>query len=132
VSHRLDTEHAIRGIKTAAHTHSQCFGESRMVPGMPQLSTLWRGDYALADAFWTWAVTLGVLVNVVTSVLFLILITQDLAWPALVIGYGVSLPYNLVALVGVWRSAARYDGPVIHADLARGATVVLMATLSLT
>lgn len=75
---------------------------------------------------------MGLLVNVVTSVLFLMLITQYLAWAALLVGYGVSLPYNAVALVGVWRAAARYDGPAIHADLARGATVLLMAALSLT
>ncbi|WP_116134788.1 hypothetical protein [Tropicimonas sp. IMCC34043] len=99
---------------------------------MSQLRTLWRGDYALADAFWTWAVTVGLLVNVATSLLFLILITQDQPWAALLIGYGVSLPYNFVAIVGVWRAAARYHGPAIHADLARGATVVLMAALSLT
>jgi len=77
-------------------------------------------------------VTVGLLVNVVTSMLFLILIMQDLAWAALLIGYGVSLPYNVVATVGVWRAAVRYDGPAIHADLARGATVLLMAALSLT
>ncbi|GGC10719.1 hypothetical protein GCM10011363_29250 [Marivita lacus] len=99
---------------------------------MLQLRTLWRGDYALSDAFWTWALTVGLLVNVVTSVLFLFLITQDLAWAALLVGYGVSLPYNVVAVIGVWRAAARYDGPTIHADLARGATVVLMTVLSLT
>lgn len=99
---------------------------------MSRLRTLWRGDYALSDAFWTWAVTVGLLVNIVTSVLFLILIMQDLAWAALIIGYGVSLPYNVVATVGVWRAASRYDGPAIHADLARGATVALMAALSLT
>lgn len=99
---------------------------------MSRLRTLWRGDYALADAFWTWAVIVGLVVNVSTSLLFLVLITQDQPWFALLIGYGVSLPYNLMATVGVWRSAARYDGPAIYADLARGATVMLMALLSLT
>ena len=96
------------------------------------LIALWRGDLPLREAFWTWAVTVGLLVNVVTSVLFLILIVQDLAWAALFIGYGVSLPYNVVATVGVWRAAVHYDGPAIHADLARGATVLLMVALSLT
>jgi hypothetical protein len=99
---------------------------------MMNLVALWRGDLPLREAFWTWAVTVGLLVNVVTSVLFLILIMQDLAWAALIIGYGVSLPYNVVATVGVWGAASRYDGPAIHADLARGVTVALMAALSLT
>ncbi len=99
---------------------------------MKNLNALWRGELPLNDAFWTWAVTVALLVNISTSVLFLILIMQDQAWAALLIGYGVSLPYNVVAIVGVWRAAGRYDGPAIHADLARGATVLLMAVLSLT
>lgn len=99
---------------------------------MKALGDLWRGDLPLGAAFWTFAVTIGLAVNVTTSILFLILIANDLALPALVVGYGLSLPYNLVAVVGVWRSAARHDGPEVQADLARGAVLVLMAVLSLT
>lgn len=99
---------------------------------MKALGDLWRGDLPLGTAFWTFAVTIGLVVNVTTSILFLILIVNDLALPALVVGYGMSLPYNLVAVVGVWRSAARHDGPEVQADLARGAVLVLMAVLSLT
>ena len=99
---------------------------------MSKLRTLWRGEYPLADAFWTWAVTVGLFVNVTTSVLFVVMIMRDWPWAALLIGYGVSLPYNAVAVVGVWRSASRYEGPAIHADMARAATAILMAVLSLT
>ena len=42
------------------------------------------------------------------------------------------IAYNLVALGGVWRSAARHEGPQAQADLARGASVIWMAVLSLT
>jgi hypothetical protein len=65
-------------------------------------------------------------------VLFVIMIMHDWHWLALLLGYGILLPYNAVAVVAVWRSASRYDGPAIHADLARAATVILMAVLSLT
>jgi len=99
---------------------------------MKKLHALWAGDLPLDDAFWTWGVTLGLLVNVVTSLLFLTFITLDHPWPALLVGYGLSLPYNLVAVVGVWRSASRYRGPALHATLARSAILVLMAALSLT
>lgn len=98
---------------------------------MSQLRRFWRGDVVLADAFWIWTVTFGLLVNVSTSVLFLILIMEDFPWMALLIGYGVSLSYNVVAIVGVWRSADRYRGPAIHANVARGSTILLMMTLSL-
>ena len=99
---------------------------------MEKLKALWRGDLSLGDAFWTWAVMNGLLVNVTTSILFLILITQDLPVPALLVGYGLSVPYNIVAVVGVWRSAARHDAPKLHADLARATSVILMTVLSLT
>ena len=93
---------------------------------------LWRGDLPLSEAFWTGAVTVGLAVNVATSLLFLALITLDMPWLALVVGYGISLPYNVLAVVGVWRSSARHDGPPLQVELARGATITLMAVLSLT
>jgi hypothetical protein len=97
-----------------------------------KLAALWSGDLALDEAFWTWAVTVGVLINGATSILFLVLIFQDRPLAAVVAGYAVSVPYNVVATVGVWRSAARYAGPPLHADLARIASAVLMAVLTLT
>ncbi len=99
---------------------------------MTKLASLWSGDLALDDAFWTWAVTVGLLVNIATSILFLVLILGDRPLSAIVAGYGLSVPYNIVATVGVWRSAARYAGPPFHAELARVATVILMAALTLT
>ena len=99
---------------------------------MTKLLALWSGDLVLNEAFWTWTVTVGLLVNIATSILFLVLILQDLPLAAVLVGYGLSVPYNIVATVGVWRSAARYRGPSLHADLARIASVLLMAALTLT
>jgi hypothetical protein len=99
---------------------------------MGRLHDLWQGRVALRDAFWTWALSVGLGVNVVTSLAFLGLMTQDMPVIALLIGYGVSLPYNVLAVVGVWRAAARYEGPAFHADLARGLTLAVMAILSFT
>ena len=99
---------------------------------MEKLKALWKGDLPLRDAFWNWAVTAGLLVNVVTSLLFLMLITLDQDLLALLLGYGLSVPYNLLVVVGVWRSASRYEGPEAYADLAKGMTVIMMIVLSLT
>ena len=41
-------------------------------------------------------------------------------------------PYNALAVIGVWRSAARYQGPGGHAKLARIATVTVVPVLSVT
>ena len=99
---------------------------------MKKLRALWLGTLPLDEAFWTWTVIVGLVVNVTTSILFLALIAADRPWLALLIGYGCSVPYNVVAVTGVWRSAARYHGPDLHAQLARGASLLMMTLLSLT
>ena len=99
---------------------------------MSRLRALWSGDLPLGEAFWTYAVAIGLAVNLITSLLFLVLISADQALMALIVGYGLSVPYNVVALVGVWRAAARYEGERIHADLARLVSLVGMVLLTLT
>ena len=99
---------------------------------MKGVGRLWSGELPLQEAFWTWAVVVGLVINVTTSVLFLALMLAD--WPiaALVLGYGFSVPYNVIAVVGVWRSADRYPGDRRWADLARIAVVLGMVLLSIT
>ena len=99
---------------------------------MRKLGALWAGQLPLGEAFWSFAVLIGLAVNLTTSLLFLALISADRPIAALLVGYGMSVPYNLLALVGVWRSAANYPGNRFQADLARIATLVLMVVLSLT
>jgi hypothetical protein len=98
---------------------------------MRKLRALWSGDLPLREAFWTYAVAGGVAVNGVTTLLLFVLLAADRPIAALLVGYGLPLPYNLAALVGVWRSAGRHAGRPLHADLARIVTPVLIAALSL-
>lgn len=99
---------------------------------MRKLRDLWSGALPLGEAFWTFAIGIALLVNLTTSGLFLVLIMYDRPFAALFVGYVLSVPYNIVALVGVWRSAARYEGQAGLADLARIVTLVAMLVLSLT
>jgi len=97
---------------------------------MKAMRRLWKGKLPLAQAFWNWAVVGGIAVNVLTSILFLALIMGDRIVAAFVVGYALSVPYNIVATLGVWRSAARYEGDCRCADLARFVTVAGMILLS--
>ncbi len=99
---------------------------------MKHMILLYRGDLPLEDAFWKWAVVGGLIVNLVSSVLFLFLIIADHPISALIVGYAFSVPYNFIVSVGVWRSADRYGGERRWAELARLATVVGMIVLSVT
>ena len=96
------------------------------------LRRLWRGELPLADAFWNWAVIGGLAVNFASTFGLLVLLTFDRPVAALLVGHAVSLPYNIVAGVGVWRSAARYEGPPRLAGLARLLTAIGLTVLSLT
>ena len=96
---------------------------------MAKLRALWSGSLPLGEAFWTYAVSVGLAINLLTFLLFLILLSWDRPIAALMVGHVFTVPYNLVALVGVWRSAARYEGERIHAHLARIVTLVGMAAL---
>ncbi len=99
---------------------------------MKHLGRLWRGELPLEDAFWNWAVLGGLLVNLSSSALFLVLIMAD--WPvtALIAGYAYSVPYNIVVLVAVLRSAEGYNGDRRFADLARILTAIGAVALSVT
>jgi len=99
---------------------------------MKSLCHLWRGELALQDAFWGWAVIGGLIINVASSALFLFLIIAEHLAAAFVFGYVLSVPYNILVSVGVWRSAERYSGDRQWADLARIVTVIGMVLLSVT
>jgi hypothetical protein len=96
------------------------------------LLRLWRGQVPLDDAFWNYAVIGGIAVNVLTSGIFLLLITMDLPLAAFLVGYGLSLPYNLIAVIGVSRSATRDDADTTRAKIYPLITIAGMLLLSIT
>ena len=99
---------------------------------MRRLRRLWSGELPLGEAFWTYAVAGGLVVNLVTSLAFLFLVMADWLLAALVVGYGFSVPYNVAALVGVWRAAERHEGDPAQARWARVVTLTGMILLTLT
>ncbi|MGI9401933.1 MAG: hypothetical protein ACR2O0_11810, partial [Rhizobiaceae bacterium] len=62
----------------------------------------------------------------------LVLMLNEFPIAAVIVGYGFSIPYNLLVSVGVWRSAEQYDGEKYWADLAKLVTVAGMILLSIT
>ena len=88
---------------------------------------LWGGEVPLARAFWNYAMIGGTALNAVTTLLAMALVAMDAPAAVAVIVFALPIPYNLVVLVAVWRSAGAYEGPSIRADLARAAIVVWAA-----
>lgn len=97
---------------------------------MDKLRAVWRGELPLHDVFWNWAVIGGVFVNTLSTALFLYLMLHDHSIWATILGYGSSVPYNVLVTVGVWRSAKHYTGDKSWADIAPVVTIVCMTLLS--
>jgi hypothetical protein len=93
--------------------------------------TRWiRGEIPLPYAFWLYAVGYGTIANLVVTALALgVLAAGGPGWLALAV-FLTPLPYNLLAVVAVWRSADRYADPA-WARTARIAVVTwaILATL---
>jgi len=51
---------------------------------MEKLARIWRGELALGDVFWNWAVIGGLAVNITTSLAFFVLISSS---------QGIAAPY---------------------------------------
>ncbi len=94
------------------------------------IRSLWAGDLPLGEAFWWYAVGYGFVLNLVTSLLFLVVLVKGAGAVALVLTFLLPIPYNLLIVVAVWRSAGRYPGPRKWADLARTGTLVWMIVLT--
>jgi hypothetical protein len=91
---------------------------------------LWAGNIPLAKAFWEYGLLYSILLNAATTMGSLALWSMD----QMVLGMIVHLlpmPYTILTLVAVWRSADKYQGDQMWATAARVAitTIVLMSIL---
>src|SRR5215207_4461994 len=91
---------------------------------MRTIVELWQGRLPLGRAFWLWGILGGGVVALFATILALALLTTGApAWLAALV-FAAHLPWNLVLLVGVWRSAGR---PEVGRDTAFLARLVIAA-----
>ena len=90
-----------------------------------RIKALWSGEIPLDIVFWRFAVIYGLLLNTATSLLFMALLVNAAGYVWLIPAFLLPIPYNLLIIVAVWRSAGRYEGPRQWVDWARFATVRL-------
>jgi len=105
-------------------------------PGRPApaggnlLRRLWAGQVPLGEAFWWYAIFWGTAANLAATLLAMALLAADVPALLAIAGGALPIPYNLVTLVAVWRSAAAYAGPRLLADLARIASLIWALAVS--
>jgi hypothetical protein len=87
------------------------------------MKALWKGQLSLARAFWEHAVFYVTLANLCATAAAFAAIAAGLPAALAVVIFLLPVPYIVVAVVGVWRSADAYTGPPHWATLARIAAV---------
>ncbi len=87
-------------------------------PPGPVLTHVWRGEFPLSTTYWGFAQLGGGVIQLV----LLGLVGAGLSGVAVVLST-LALVYSTIATVGIWRSARRYTGNRIWADLARLSTL---------
>jgi hypothetical protein len=117
--------------------------QSRNGIGMKWIAKLWRGEFDLGKAFWVFGILIPVLWYFVSKFLIAALLVVMLAFglsgssasngplaaslfvlAAMVV---ITLAYQVLAGVGIWRSARKFEGDTAYAFLARGVIVLYFA-----
>ena len=88
------------------------------------LKQLWLGQLPLREAFWRYAITYDLILNLAATMAALTLILRDAPITLAVFIHFLPLPYSLFAATGTWRSADRYEGNPLHATAAKAAIVI--------
>jgi hypothetical protein len=89
---------------------------------------LWAGRVPLIRAFWFYGLGIGILINGIATLVALALAASDSpSWIVLAVHF-LPMPWNILVLVAVWRSARAPDVVPEHGALAR-TLIVLWTTL---
>ncbi len=94
------------------------------------IKQLWLGDVPMGEAFWRYTAAYGLLLNGVTHALFFALLVRDANIIYIALAFILPIPYNILMIVAVWRSADRYLGPKRWAEMARIAATIWMIVLT--
>ena len=87
-------------------------------------SRMWRGEEPLGVAFWQWAVSVGLIVNVAFVFAMYGAISAGAPGIVLVLVHLAPWPYNIFTGIAVWRAADRYPGSPFWATAARSAIIL--------
>jgi hypothetical protein len=88
------------------------------------LKQLWLGQLPLQEAFWRYAITYDLILNLAATMATLVLVLAEAPIILAAIVHFLPLPYSLFAATGTWRSADRYEGNPLHASIAKLAIVI--------
>ena len=93
------------------------------------LSALWKGELPLGQAFWEYAIAYGTTANIVATIAAIAAAAAGLPDAIAIVIFLLPLPYILTSVIGVVRSANKYQGPRNRADMAKVAVILWGAAM---
>jgi hypothetical protein len=114
-------EDVMGGLLDTAYTEEEQTAVIEQRGGL--LAQLWRGQVALPVTYWFW----GVGVSLLMTIALALVSSESLLWSLIVLL--VTLGYFVFISVAIWRSADRYTGSPVWANLAKIAVAVGVARL---
>jgi hypothetical protein len=76
-------------------------------PVAAYIGSLWRGEFPLGRVLWSEMLIIGTVVNIGATIAALLLFVSGLPVAIGVAVHFLTLPYNLLLLLGVWHAAQR-------------------------
>lgn len=94
-----------------------------------RIMDLWQGRIPLSQAFWTFTILFGTLINALATGIMFAAMAAGVPAAAAILFHLLPLPYNALALIAVWRSAKAYDGSGFWATAAQLVAAVWFAAM---
>ena len=91
---------------------------------MRAIIEFWRGNLPLGRALWLWGILGGGIVCLFSTLFALALLAAEAPAGFAIVDFAAHIPWNLVMLVGVWRSAERGG---VSREIAYGAHLLILA-----
>jgi hypothetical protein len=89
----------------------------------------WRGEVPLRVAFWWDMVCVGTAINLAAGLAGMLLLAADMLTVIAVIVFFSPLPYNVLLVLSVWRSAEKSAGPATVATQLAAVIWIILATV---
>jgi hypothetical protein len=86
---------------------------------MSRLKSLWRGQLPLETAFWHYTIYWGLIINLAATTISVVLLLSDASVALAVAVHLLPVPYSVLTIFGVWRSARYHRGQGGFATFAR-------------
>lgn len=112
---------------TAEHAASPAAGARRSAAAF--IRARWCGAVALRRALWWDMCCVGTIINLAAALAALLLLAAGVPDAVGALVFFAPLPYNILLLVSVWRSAARTPGPASLTAQLLAAAWFALATL---